>query len=120
MDLDPSLRREHLIEQRPDRTDNSLPLKFGARCRLVGRALEYRAAQTQLAAERNGLLDEETVLAARTSTAAEREFFAGVTGDRIRPRAGLTCAATGGINNCLRSFSSRIAFKRELFEPRER
>src|SRR5688572_23421979 len=117
MHLDPTLRGEHLVEQRTNGADDSLPLEIGADGGLVGRTVEYGPAQAELATQRNHLLDEEPVLATRIVAASGCDLFACVTDDRVRPHRSLARAATCGVNRRLRGSDGRIVFNSELFQP---
>jgi hypothetical protein len=116
--LDTALCCQHLIERAANRAQNTEALQLQVCLGAFGRAIEYRTVQTQLSAQDDRLIDEETVLASFVLL-AEFDLFRREPCDRIRPGACLPRATSRGINLRLGGTDGGIALERDALQIRK-
>ena len=117
--LYPPFGQEDRVERPPHRCQDAKPLEIARGLSFLDRLLEEVLRSLQLSAERNGLLDEEPVLAARSGS-ARREVAGRIADHRIRPGARLPRPFARRVDARGRGRRRRAVLQRELFELGER
>jgi hypothetical protein len=92
---------------------DALTLQIDASLGHLRRAIEHLSPEPQLAAERDRLLDKETMLTQGVDVTG-RDLLAAISNSRVRPCAGLPRTAPSGVHGGLCLVGGRVVVQREL------